>query len=164
MFKMIVAHDNENGIGKNNKLPWNIPDDLRRFSKLTRGKGNNAIIMGRKTYESIGSPLPKRTNIVLSKTMSPLNNGVHVFSSKDALYDFLEGQTFDDVWVIGGSQVYKDFFSNVKELYVTEIKESFGCDTFFISEYEEAFSECIIENDLCDNGDYKYSYKKYILS
>ena len=66
-FKIIVAATKKFGIGLNNKLPWRIPEDLKHFSKTTIGKGNNAIIMGRKTWESIGSkPLPKRHNIIIS--------------------------------------------------------------------------------------------------
>ena len=68
-FKLIVAVDKNNGIGKNNKIPWYFSEDLKYFAKMTKGGGNNAIIMGRKTYESIGNyPLPKRTNIIISSS------------------------------------------------------------------------------------------------
>ena len=69
-FKMIVAMDLKNGIGKDNKLPWHYKEDLRYFSLMTKGQGNNAIIMGRKTHESIGKILPKRDNLILSSTLS----------------------------------------------------------------------------------------------
>lgn len=162
MLKMIVAHDEENGIGKNNDLPWSIPEDLRRFSKLTRGNGNNAIVMGRKTYESIGKPLPGRLNIVLSQTMSSETNNLDlkVFRCKKEVFNFISSSNFDDVWIIGGSAIYKEFFSKVKELYITEIHGKFDCDTFFISEYEQAFSECIVENEGIINNN-RFFYKKY---
>ena len=161
MLKMIVAHDEENGIGKNNGLPWSIPEDLQRFSKLTRGNGNNAIVMGRKTYESIGKPLPGRLNIVLSRTISiEESKNIKVFKCKKDVLNFINSSNFDDVWIIGGSAIYKEFFNKVKELYVTEIHGKFNCDTFFISEYEEAFSECIVEAEGNINNN-RFFYKKY---
>ena len=67
MYNIIVACDLEDGIGKDNKLPWNFPEDLKRFSQLTRGKGNNAVVMGKNTWESLPKkPLPKRDNLILS--------------------------------------------------------------------------------------------------
>ena len=69
-FKMIVAIDEKNGIGKKGTIPWYIPEDLKYFSRLTKGNGNNAVIMGRKTYESIGKALPKRKNLVLTRDTS----------------------------------------------------------------------------------------------
>lgn len=161
MLKMIVAHDEENGIGKNNGLPWSIPEDLQRFSKLTRGNGNNAIVMGRKTYESIGKPLPGRLNIVLSRTIFiEESKNIKVFKCKKDVLNFINSSNFDDVWIIGGSAIYKEFFNKVNELYVTEIHGKFNCDTFFISEYEEAFSGCIVEAEGNINNN-RFFYKKY---
>lgn len=165
MLKMIVAHDKENGIGKNNKLPWSIPEDLRRFSKLTRGNGNNAVIMGRKTYESIGKLLPGRVNIVLSKSISTENNennlNLKIFACKNEVMEFIQSTHFDDVWIIGGYSVYREFFDKVKELYVTEINGNFDCDTFFISDYEKEFSNTIVEDGGITNYDNTVFYKKY---
>lgn len=162
MLKMIVAHDKENGIGKDNQLPWHIPEELSRFASLTRGNGNNAIIMGRKTYESIGRALPKRTNIVLSSTMTcGKANNILVFSSKKETIDFLNNNTFDDIWIIGGSFVYKEFLDSVDELYVTEIDKTFECDTFFPLNYQDEFKNCIVERTNNSHNGYSYSYKKY---
>ena len=86
-FKIIVAATKKFGIGFKNKLPWRVPEDLKHFSKTTIGKGNNAIIMGRNTWESIGSkPLPKRHNIIVSSTIEkPEYENVAVFKNpKDA--------------------------------------------------------------------------------
>ena len=76
-MKLIVALDNKNGIGKNNKLAWNHSCDLKYFSKLTKGNGNNCIIMGRNTFNSIGKHLPGRANIILSKSLTADN--VNIF-------------------------------------------------------------------------------------
>tara|TARA_B110001469_G_C9646961_1_gene327500 strand:- start:3412 stop:3900 length:489 start_codon:yes stop_codon:yes gene_type:complete len=160
MLKMIVAHDTENGIGKNNKLPWYIPQELSRFSCLTRGNGNNAIIMGRKTYESIGKTLPKRTNIVLSKKKKEANN-CFIFSTKKEITQFLNNNTFDDIWIIGGAFIYKEFLDIVDELYVTEINESFKCDTFFPLNYQQYFNKCVVEKMINSHNGYDYIYKKY---
>lgn len=160
MWKMIVAVDKENGIGKNNYLPWHLPVDLRRFSKLTKGHGNNAIVMGRKTYESIGRPLPDRANIVLSSTMKSDNKDIIVCESKVEVLKTCHDNNYDEVWVIGGSSIYSLFFKSINELFVTEIDSVFDCDSFFITEYQDAFQECINQGECNDKG-IKFFYKKY---
>tara|TARA_R110002074_G_scaffold340063_1_gene510535 strand:- start:269 stop:778 length:510 start_codon:yes stop_codon:yes gene_type:complete len=139
-INIIVAFDNIMGIGKNNKLPWNIPNDLKYFSKLTRGDGNNAIIMGRKTWDSFPiKPLIKRKNLILSKTLiidKILNNTiVKSFENIDEVIKFCNDNNYDTVWVIGGEKIYKQFINNyetiIDNIYITYIKKSYDCDTFF---------------------------------
>jgi len=136
---MIVAFDAERGIGKYNDIPWNIPNDLKRFSKLTRGDGNNAIIMGRNTWESLPrKPLPKRDNLIMSRTLDieenlPKNILIKSFKSKEDIIAFCEEKCYDTVWIIGGEQIYKEFINDDKLnlIYITFILEKHGCDTFF---------------------------------
>ena len=111
-YNIIVATCEDNGIGNDNKLPWDkIPEDMRNFSKLTKGKGNNAIIMGKNTYLSIGRPLPNRVNIILSTSLNELTEekNIYVFKTIDECVKFCESKQFDDVWVIGGESIYRQF-------------------------------------------------------
>jgi dihydrofolate reductase len=128
-FKIIVAYDSFCGIGKNGTLPWtHLKHDMERFRNLTVGKGNNAVVMGRKTWESLPSrhkPLKDRTNFVLSKTMTG-ENIVHSFEELQ-----LEG--FDEVWFIGGRSIYELALRHfdIESIYVTEIHHDFNCDAHF---------------------------------
>ena len=133
---MIVACDEEWGIGKDNGIPWICKEDMCYFRKMTVGNGKNAVIMGRKTYESLPLHfLPGRKNIVLTRSLE--QNKVHpnVSISKD-IADALE-RTIDndEVWIIGGSKVYTALLSDyrrlIEEIHITKIKGSYSCDTFF---------------------------------
>ena len=113
-------------IGVNNTLPWHLSEDLKHFKSLTTG---HTIIMGRKTYESIGRPLPNRRNIVISRNSNTSYEGVEVVHS---LEDAFSISTNDkEVFVIGGSNIYEQALSFVDQLYITEIKKSFLGDAFF---------------------------------
>tara|TARA_B100001094_G_C18135265_1_gene774683 strand:+ start:1059 stop:1559 length:501 start_codon:yes stop_codon:yes gene_type:complete len=136
MYNLIVAICKNNGIGKSGKLPWKIKEDLSMFSTLTKGNGNNAIIMGRKTWESINKkPLPNRTNIILSTTLTNHlgYDNVHIFDSFDSINSHCIKSKYDNIWVIGGSTVYDYFLNNslIKKCFVTFIDHEFDCDTFF---------------------------------
>ena len=131
-INIILALDSMRGIGKNNKLPWNIPNELRYFSKLTRGNGNNAIIMGRKTWESLPvKPLIKRENLILSKTLNIdkfINNTtLKSFDTIDNVLKFCNNKKYDSVWIIGGEKIYKQFINNyeriIDNIYITYINE-----------------------------------------
>lgn len=135
-YNIIVAVCNDNGIGKDNKLPWDkIHEDMRNFSKLTRGKGNNAIIMGKNTYKSIGRPLPNRVNIVLSNSLNKETEekNIHVVKNIDQCVQFCNDKKFDEVWVIGGESIYKQFLdlNYIQKIYKTTINQKIECDTFF---------------------------------
>ena len=160
-FKMIVAIDEKNGIGKKGTIPWYIPEDLKYFSRLTKGNGNNAVIMGRKTYESIGKALPKRKNLVLTRDTSfnKDKNDIYCFSSIESIEENLKTEKYNEVWVIGGASLYNSFITKVNELYVTEIDGDFDCDTFFVDDYEKLFDK--IEVIGKNQGKYSFIYKKY---
>ena len=134
IYKIIVATCNNNGIGINNKLPWTtINEDMKMFSKLTIGNHNNAVIMGRKTYESIGKPLKNRINIILSNTLNVNNNNIISFNNIKDIIDYCEKKNFEDVWIIGGEKIYSLFINLdiVKEIYQTKIYQNFECDSYF---------------------------------
>lgn len=126
MLSILVAADEANGIGKENQLIWHIPDDLKRFKALTMGR---KIIMGRKTYESIGRPLPGRTNIVISRQANLLLPGCTVVSTiEQALALTLPDE---EAFVIGGSEIYRQLMPLCKRLYLTRVFDRFEADAFF---------------------------------
>jgi dihydrofolate reductase len=123
MLSIIVAIDINNAIGNKNKLPWKLPEDLRYFKKVTEGK---TVVMGRKTYESIGKPLPNRENIILTRDHDYVADGCTVIHSKDEL--FHEGKS---VFVIGGSEIFKLFLNDIDKMYITHIQDVFDADSYF---------------------------------
>lgn len=138
MYTIIVAFDKNRGIGKNNTLPWHFRDDLTYFSKLTIGNNNNAIIMGKNTWNSLRGPLKKRDNLIISTSLSinknsPKNNYVKTFTSLEEIDCFCKTQMYTNVWIIGGSQIYSEFLTmnKVDKIYVTAIDNIYECDVFF---------------------------------
>tara|TARA_B110000967_G_C18843147_1_gene540502 strand:+ start:300 stop:875 length:576 start_codon:yes stop_codon:yes gene_type:complete len=163
-FNLIVALDRNYGIGLNNTLPWSLSKDLKNFARLTKGNGRNAIVMGRNTYESIGKPLPKRSNIVLSTKLKDNDNGKIVICK--SIYKILEHcleNQYDDVWIIGGATIYNQFLEIpdlIDYIYITLIDDRFGCDSFFnFSQYSHFFTCCSNVSDI-DNG-YDIKFLKY---
>lgn len=128
MLNLIVAKAKDNAIGKNGKIPWNIPEELQYFKEITV---NSVVIMGRKTYESIGHPLSQRINIVISNTKKYSGENLYIVSSlNDALE--LANRYNKEVFIIGGERLYKETIDIVDKMYITEVfidvKEA---DTFF---------------------------------
>lgn len=115
----------DQGIGLNNQLPWHISEDLKNFKKITMGK---PILMGRKTFESLGRPLPGRANIVISARGFKFN-GCRVYETIDcALKELAEEE---EVMLIGGASLYEQMLEQVSQLYITKVKGVFEADTFF---------------------------------
>jgi len=131
MIKAIVAMAENRVIGNAGTIPWHLPEDFKFFKATTMG---HAILMGRKTYESIGKPLPGRENIVLSRTMSE-TPGVTVIQSID---DLKEPTDRRDLFVIGGEEIYRLLLPRVEELYVTKVPRQIEGDTHF-PDFESQF-------------------------
>jgi dihydrofolate reductase len=125
IISLIAALDEASGIGINNQLLCHLPADLQHFKTITMGK---PIIMGRKTYESIGRPLPGRLNIVLSNSCSAIEGVVVVNSLAKAL---AETKDIAEVMIIGGEQLFKDALPIANRLYITRIHHQFHADVFF---------------------------------
>jgi dihydrofolate reductase len=137
---IIVAMCKSRGIGINGSLPWSIKEDMKHFVKTTIGNGNNAIVMGRKTWDSINKkPLKNRLNFVVSRSekevakINSLNyNNVFAFTSIESVLNYCNS---DELWVIGGSQIYNEFISNYSHLLnlcvITYIDNQYECDAFF---------------------------------
>jgi len=120
---IIAALARNRGIGKGGKLPWHIPDDMRRFKRLTMG---HPVVMGRKTWQSLPKQLPGRRNVVLSRT--PLS-GVEAYAS---MHDALEALKSEErIFIIGGGEVYSQFIERADEMFLTIIDREIDADTFF---------------------------------
>lgn len=124
MISLITGVDKNWLIGNGGKLPWNIPEDLAYFKKITNG---HSIVMGRKTFESIGRPLPNRTNIILTKDENYKAEGCVIINSKESL----EIKNDEEVFVIGGANVYKQFLPLADKLYITKIDGEYYGDVYF---------------------------------
>ena len=129
-LSMIAAMTKNHVIGKDNDMPWHLPDDLQFFKKNTLGK---PVIMGRKTFESLGCrPLPNRPNLVISR-QTDLDYSVPVFSCVEDALKFLVGKAEvpEEVVIMGGGQLYRQMINEVNKLYITEIDAELEGDTFF---------------------------------
>ena len=127
MITLVVAMGKNNAIGKDNKLLWHLPKDLKHFKNLTSG---HPIIMGRKTYESIGKPLPNRTNIVVSRRNDWFEEGILIVPSiKDALKH--AKKISDNVFVIGGGNIYEQTIDKADRLEVTVVDAELDADVRF---------------------------------
>ncbi len=129
MISIIAAVDQDWAIGKNASLPWRLPGELARFKKITTG---HPIIMGRKTYESIGRPLPGRTNIVVTRHSDFSKEGVLVAHNLEDAFKMAQNQEGgQEIFVIGGAEIFKQVLSTTDRLYLTMIEGKFEGDVFF---------------------------------
>jgi dihydrofolate reductase len=123
---MIAAMANNRIIGKDNQMPWHLPADFQWFKKCTLGK---PVVMGRKTYESIGRPLPGRQNIVVSRNSELVIDGVECVTSLESAIALCKEQT--EIMIIGGGAFYRDCLPLAQRLYITDIKAEIEGDTQF---------------------------------
>lgn len=135
ILSCIVAVAENGVIGRENDLPWHLSADLKRFKRLTSG---HTIVMGRKTYESIGRPLPNRRNVVLTRRPALTWEGVDVESSLDDALRSCDGES--EVFVIGGRALYDIALPRADRLYLTRVLESFDGDVFFPTNALEEFT------------------------
>ena len=155
-IKMIVAMDESGFIGKDGDLPWRMSSDLKRFKELTTGDGFNAVVMGRKTWDSLPDPyrpLPERTNIVLSR-----DSGLQIDGAEVALYDgraveigYSEG--CDELWVIGGAEIYDLMIHRCEEIHVTTVHTSVDGDALFPDWDRTQWSENVAQENVASEHD-----------
>ena len=135
----IVAMCNDNGIGISNALPWKLPGDMKYFQCLTTGRGRNAIVMGKNTWLSTGF-LKNRDHFILSSTLkidrNRGNNRIKTFVTIDELLMYIASpfsRNYDNIWIIGGSQIYKSFIhANIMlSIYITRIDDDYSCNAYF---------------------------------
>lgn len=158
---LIVAQGQNRVIGNENRLPWYLPEDLRYFKQVTLGK---PIIMGRKTYDSIGKPLPGRTNIVITRDDSWQAEGVKVTRSLDEAIELAKAQAMidgvDEAVVIGGAQIYQQSLAIVDRMYLTQVEAEPLGDAWFpeidYSQWQEIGRESFPAGDQPNR--YPYSF------
>lgn len=158
---LIVAMARNNAIGKDNSMPWHLPEDLRYFKRMTLGK---PVVMGRNTFESIGRPLPQRPNIVITRNGSYRINGATVVHSLDAALmlgqTLLQGQGEEaELMVIGGAQIYAQALPLAQRLYLTEVQAEPEGDAFFPAFAREEWRELRREtHKACEHNPHDYDF------
>lgn len=128
-------------IGRAGELPWNLPEDLKFFRDKTKG---HIIIMGRKTFESLGKLLPGRLHVIITRQANYQAPGAHVFDSLDKAFSFCRTQTAewgDEVFIVGGGEIYREALPHTDRIYLTEIKADFPGDARFPEFHREEFHE-----------------------
>lgn len=157
LVSLIVALSENRVIGKDNDLMWRLSADLKRFKSLTTG---HHIIMGRKTYESIGRPLPNRTNIIISRQKNYQQDNCIVVAS---LAEAIEvGGADKEIFVIGGGEIYKQAIDLVDRMYITLVHDTYDGDTFF-PEMDKAKWNLVSEESHCADAknEVNYSFLNY---
>jgi len=149
-ISLIAAIDRKKGLGKNNQLLFQIPQDLQNFKRLTL---NHPVIMGRKTYQSIGRPLPDRTNIILTRDKNFTAENCIIVHSLDKAIEIAQEKDDQEIFIIGGGQIYDQTINLADKLYLTLVKGLYSADTFF-PDYS-AFSKIISKKP---GQDLNYSY------
>ncbi len=155
-LSMIAAMGKNRVIGKDNDMPWHLPADLQHFKKTTLG---SPIIMGRKTYDSIGRPLPGRLNIILSRNTTLEIEGCSVVDSLDKALTLAQESTKDEVFITGGAHLYNKFLKEADRLYLTLIDEAFDGDTYFPDYTQLNWQEISREDHQADDQNpHNYSF------
>ena len=156
MISIVVATDSRGGIGKDNKLMWNIPADLKRFKEITtknqikiNNNIKNIVIMGNKTHKSIGRELPDRANIVLS-----LKNKCSI--TFEDILDYNERFPEEEMFVIGGEEIYKQFLPHTDKIYLTKVNGDFGADKFF--HFNEDMYELTYRSGIQKDNGYEFEF------
>ncbi len=154
MIKIIVATSKNRIIGNDNKLIWKLSSDLKRFKELTTG---NPIVMGRKTFESIGKPLPNRRNIIITRNNDYIVEGCEIVSSlEEALL-----LTNNNCFIIGGGEIYKQALDITDKIYLTLVHKDFEGDTIFPELGKEWAKISRKDFEADDKNQYKYSFIEY---
>jgi len=159
-MSLIVARADNGVIGVDNQLPWHLPCDLKYFKQVTMGK---PVVMGRKTFESIGRPLPGRTNVVITRNADWVAPGARVVGSlADALklataQAGLDGA--DEVMIIGGATLYREAIDQADRMYVTQVHASPNGDAFFEAPDQEKFARTSVEDHAGDETSPAHSYE-----
>jgi len=161
-YNIIVAFSKNRGIGLKNRLPWNIPSDLKKFRKLTIGNGNNAVVMGKNTWNSLPVKyLKSRDNLILSRNLKIDTiydtKQVKTFTDIEKLEEHCSEKNYECVWIIGGTQIYKEFLESknidIENIYVTYIDSDFECDAFFPEIDVDVYCSVLQEPHNMDNMD-----------
>jgi len=159
IISLIVAAAQNNVIGKNNTMPWHLPDDLKHFRTLTDG---HVIIMGRKCFESIGKPLPNRRNIIITRDQTYEAPGCEVSSSYDEAVMFAGKDHPQEIFVIGGGEIYKLAMKSANRIYMTRVHADIDGDIYFPEIDPALWKETEREEHLADERHpYPFSFETF---
>lgn len=154
IISSVVAIAENRGIGKDNHLLWRLPADLKHFKDITTG---HTVIMGRKTYESVGKPLPNRRNIIITRNKDLKIEGAEVVNTLDQALALCEG--VPEVFIIGGAEIYEISMSVTDKIYLTVVKGNFEADTFFPVLDPEIWEETeVISHDADEKNAWAYTF------
>ncbi len=151
MVTIVVAIGENRGIGSNNQMLWHLPKDLKHFKEITSG---HPVIMGRKTFESIGKPLPNRTNIVISRKSDWFEEGVLIVGSIKEAIKFAK-KIDEDIFIIGGGNIYKQTMDITDKIELTTVQANIEADTFFPEIDEKIWKKV---SQVCHEKDEKNPY------
>lgn len=157
MISLIWAMDENNLIGNGNELPWRIPAELQYFKKTTMG---HPIAMGRKTFASIGRPLPGRENIIITRNKQFKHDNCTVFNCLEDFINYAKNYE-GEIFVIGGAEIYKELLPYAQRLYVTKINHAFNGDTYF-PQFDETDWKLIYNEKGLKNKENPYNYNHLI--
>jgi dihydrofolate reductase len=155
---LVAALSANRVIGRDNTLPWHLPGDLQYFKRITMGK---PLLMGRKTYESIGRPLPGRTNIVLTRNPHFAASGIVVVASPESALQLARQEEAEELMVIGGETVYREMLPLAQRLYLTEVHAHVDGDAFFPEFDASVWQE--LQRDDIDAAPDSYAYSFVVL-
>lgn len=160
IISCIVATDNNGAIGKNNDIPWYLPADLKYFKKTTI---NKPILMGRKCFQSIGKPLPKRTNIIVTRDPYFIVSNCVVCSSLEEALEWANDQKFEELMIIGGGTIYDQTADLWDRLYLTQVDLEVEDAEIFFTDIDYSQWNLIREeaNQKDDKNEYNYTFKYY---
>jgi dihydrofolate reductase len=160
IVSLIVAMDEKGGIGKNNRLPWHLPSDLKRFKNLTMG---HHLVMGRKTYETIGKPLPGRMMIVVTRKEDYFLKDCIVVNSVEQALHLAENNHETEVFIIGGGEIFHQAIGLADKIYLTTVYANVDADVLFpkidCNHWELTESDFSLQND---KDEYKSDFKVFI--
>ncbi|MBU7593196.1 dihydrofolate reductase [Metabacillus halosaccharovorans] len=158
MISLIVAMDKHRLIGRDNQLPWHLPQDLAYFKKVTM---YHKIIMGRKTFESIGRPLPGRENIIVTRDSTYSQEGCTILHSIEEILE-LSSRSDEELFVIGGAEIFKEILPVSDRLYITEIDDVFEGDTYFPDRKDTEWKKILVEKGTRDEKNpYDFEFVVY---
>ena len=155
MISHVVAYGLNREIGKDNDLLWRLPDDLKHFKAITSG---GTVVMGRKTFESIGKALPNRRNIVVTSDVSFSADQVEVWHDLDRLVEMSQQEEW---FVIGGATLYEQTMSMTSRIYATEVKSTFEADTYYPERSGSWTIQCHTDHPQDERHAYAFSFKQY---
>ena len=161
MIKIIMAAIAKNNvIGKDNNLIWHLPADFRFFKQTTKG---HTLIMGRKTFESLGNPLPHRDSLVVTRNVAYSSDGITVLHSLESVLAYAEKKGLEKVFILGGGEIYRQSMNIADKLIITEVHAEFDGDTYFPEIDTEMWKEISREEHKSDEkNNYDFAFVEYV--